>query len=92
MVKGFLKDLKVTEGFMAQIFSNMMDDRDIFEAQDWVQRYHFFISTVVDKLIELKGIEMTEDDRVEYLARMSHAIYTKEYDKGIKDMGDPAEA
>ena len=92
MIKGFLKDLKVSEGFMAQIFANMMDDRDIFEARVWVERYHPFISLVVDKLIELKGIEMTEDDRIEYLARMSHAIYTKEYDESIKDMGKPAEA
>ena len=92
MIKGFLKDLKVTEGFMAQIFSNMMDDRDIFEAQDWVERYHFFISTVVDKLIELKGIEMTKDERIEYLAMFSHSIYTKRFDEDMKEMGEPAEA
>ena len=92
MIKGFLKDLKVSEGFMAQIFANMMDDRDIFEAKEWVERYHPFISLVVDKLMEIKGITMTEDARIEYLATFSHAIYTKEYDKTIKNMGKPAEA
>jgi|8_EtaG_2_1085327.scaffolds.fasta_scaffold05021_9 hypothetical protein len=92
MVKGFLKDLKVNEGFMAQIFSNMMDDRDIFEAEEWVERYNSFITLVVDKLFEMKGVEMTKDERIEYLALFSHSIYTKEYDEGINSMGDTAEA
>ena len=92
MIKGFLKDLKVTEGFMAQIFSNMMDDRDLFEAKEWIERYNPFISLVVNKLIELKGIEMTKDERIEYLAMFSHSIYTKRFDEDMKEMGEPAEA
>ena len=92
MVKGFLKDLKVTEGFMAQVFSNMMHDRDVFEAKEWIERYNSFITLVVDKLMEIKGIKMTEDERIEYLAMFSHSIYTKQMDSSIDDMGEPAEA
>ena len=91
MVKGFLKDLKVDEIFIGQIFSNMMEDRDLFEAKEWIERYNSFITLVVDKLAELKGIEMTEDERIEHLAMFSHAIYTKKFDDGM-DFGDLAEA
>ena len=92
MITSFLKDLKVTEGFMAQIFSNMMDDRDLFEAKEWIERYNPFIRLVVDKLVELKGIDLTKDERIEHLAQFSYAIYTKKFDEDMKDVGDIAEA
>lgn len=92
MIKGFLKDLKVNEDFMVQIFSNMMEDRDLFEAKEWIKRYNPFIRLVVDKIAELKGAKMTKDERIEHLALFSHAIYTKKFDEDMKDVGEPAEA
>ena len=92
MIKGFLNDIRVNESFMASIFSNMMDDRDRFEPEEWVRRYHDFLLVIVNKLIEVRDIKMSEDDKITYLAKMSHAIYTKEFDSSITDMGFPGEA
>ena len=92
MIKGFLKDLKINEGFIAQIFSNMMNDRDLFETKEWIERYNPFIRLIVDRLLEIKGIELTKDERIEHLAQFSYAIYTKKFDVDMKDVGDFAEA
>ena len=95
MIKGFLKDITVNETFMAQIFHNMMEDRDLFESKEWIKRYNSFIMIIVDKIIKIKGIKLSKDDRLDYLVSLSHSIYTKKYDDDINDMknmGQPAES
>ena len=85
----FIKDIIVSEELLAQMFGNMMDDRDRFSPKEWLDRYSQFIMAVVDAMFAVKGEEIDKDDRIHFCSKIASDLYSKDYDKQVEELRNP---
>ena len=74
---------------MSNIFNSMMEDRDTLDEERWLDRYAHFILDINKKVVESTGNEMTEKELLDFTARVSYQIYSKEYDKKMDEVIKP---
>ena len=84
-----IKNVIVSEELLAQMFGNMMDDRDKFSPKEWLDRYSQFIMAVVDAMFVIKGEEIDKKKKIHFCSKIASELYSKEYDKQVKEFTNP---